>query len=107
MSAGACHRAALRADPVAGMTTEGDEHAQSRDAFRPSFAQRPPSKRRGRRKCRVLAAPTVSAQGNCAKRALTNRFSRDIPAFPAQWFTAYFELSPVNQLVCHRHRRDA
>jgi hypothetical protein len=32
-------------------------------------------------------------------RALTDRFSRDNPAFPAQWFTAYFELSSVNQLV--------
>jgi hypothetical protein len=33
------------------------------------------------------------------KRALTDRFSRDNPAFPAQWFTAYFALSSVNQLV--------
>src|ERR1700738_4763425 len=25
------------------------------------------------------------------------------PAFPAQWFTAYFVLSPVTGLFCHRH----
>jgi hypothetical protein len=27
------------------------------------------------------------------------------PAFPAQWFTAYFALSPVTGLSCHRRRR--
>ncbi len=40
------------------------------------------------------------------KRALTHRFSRDIPAFPARRFTTYSALSSVNQLVCHRRRRD-
>src|SRR5258705_10807172 len=28
------------------------------------------------------------------------------PAFPARWFTAYFVLSPVTGLFCHRHQRD-
>ena len=28
------------------------------------------------------------------------------PAFPAQWFTAYFALSPVNGLSCHRRHAD-
>ena len=28
------------------------------------------------------------------------------PAFPAQWFTAYFVLSPVTGLFCHRHLAD-
>ncbi|MCA6108438.1 hypothetical protein, partial [Bradyrhizobium cenepequi] len=27
------------------------------------------------------------------------------PAFPAQWFTAYFVLFPVTGLSCHRHPR--
>jgi hypothetical protein len=27
------------------------------------------------------------------------------PAFPTQWFTAYFVLSPVTGLFCHRRRR--
>ncbi len=51
--------------------------------------------------------PWSSRERLAQKRALTDRFSRDIPAFPAQWFTAYFALSPVNQLGCHRRRRDA
>jgi hypothetical protein len=29
----------------------------------------------------------------------------DIPAFPAQWFTAYSALSPVSGLFSHRRRR--
>jgi hypothetical protein len=32
-------------------------------------------------------------------RALTTGTGGITPAFPAQWFTAYFALSPVNQLV--------
>jgi len=35
-------------------------------------------------------------------RALTTGTGGITPAFPAQWFTAYFALSPVNQLDCHR-----
>ena len=29
------------------------------------------------------------------------------PAFPAQWFTAYIALSPVNGLSCHRRPQEA
>jgi len=35
-------------------------------------------------------------------RTRAYRFSGGIPAFPAQWFTAYSVLSPVNGLCCHR-----
>src|SRR6202165_3167364 len=30
---------------------------------------------------------------------------RNHPAFPAQWFTAYFVLSPATGLSCHRRPR--
>src|SRR5258708_8318244 len=40
------------------------------------------------------------------KRTRAYRFSGGIPAFPAQWFTTYFVLSPVTALSCHRHPRD-
>jgi hypothetical protein len=39
------------------------------------------------------------------KRTRAYRFSGGNPAFPAQWFTAYFALSPVTGLSCHRHLR--
>ena len=32
-------------------------------------------------------------------RALTTGTGGNTPAFPAQWFTAYFAISPVNQLI--------
>ena len=35
-----------------------------------------------------------------------HRFTANVPAFPARWFTAYSELSPVNGLVCHRRGAD-
>jgi hypothetical protein len=90
----------------AGMTTERDAPRRSRDGIRPSFALTSPSlKNRGRREDRVPAAPTAHAQKNCARRALTTGTGGYTPAFPAQWFTAYFVLSPVNQLVCHRRLR--
>jgi hypothetical protein len=39
----------------------------------------------------------VIALNGLRKCAVTDRFSRDNPAFPARWFTAYTVLSPVNQ----------
>ena len=32
-----------------------------------------------------------------------DRYSRDIPAFPAQWFYGLYGLSPVSGLCCHRY----
>src|SRR6202023_2894579 len=34
------------------------------------------------------------------------RSHRNHPALPAQWFTAYFVLSPATGLSCHRRRRN-
>jgi hypothetical protein len=45
----------------------------------------------------VAAAPGAPAQRKLRERALTTGTGGISPAFPAQWFTAYFELSPVNQ----------
>src|SRR6266478_1179655 len=66
--------------------------------LRPSFAFLfRPQTSRGRRENRAPAG-TRGLVCKCAKRKRTRayRCSRDIPAFPARWFTAYFELSPVN-----------
>ena len=64
---------------------------------------------RGRREDRVPAAPAAP----CAKIArkahtgiTTGKAESHRPSLRSG-FTAYFELSPVNQLVCHRRRRDA
>src|SRR6185312_15355730 len=64
--------------------------------------------------CSVVALPEIrEGAGNAGcwlhpwppreklaqKRALTDRYSRDNPAFPAQWFTAYFALSSVSRTL--------
>jgi hypothetical protein len=35
-----------------------------------------------------------------------NRYSRVIPAFPAQWLYGLYVLSPVSGVCCHRCLRD-
>src|SRR5437660_7799917 len=64
----------------------------------------PPSQKRGRRECRVHAAPAVS----CAKRTVIDAHehtgSAEAVRHPLRnGFTAYFVLSPVSGLFCHRH----
>ena len=56
--------------------------------------------KRGRREDRVPNAPAASRAKVKSTRVSHYRFTGNIPAFPAQWFTA--ALSPVNGLFCHR-----
>ena len=55
-----------------------------------------PSRNRGRREDRVRAAPAVSCAKRTKKTHTSIQVQRRHPAFPAQWFTAYSVLSPVN-----------
>src|SRR5688572_30390818 len=67
----------------------------------PSFANLlslPP--KRGRRECRVRAAPAVSCAKSCAIGAHEHTGQRRTLRHPLRnGFTAYFELSPVSGLV--------
>ena len=48
----------------------------------------------------MRAAPAVSCANLCNEmRTRAYRSSGGNPAFPAQWFTAYFALSPVTGLL--------
>src|SRR5437667_3579168 len=73
--------------------------------FRPSDASSLPHPRsRGRRESRVPTAPAVS----CAKRTVVGAHEHTGSAetarpSPRNGFTAYFVLSPVSGLFCHRH----
>src|ERR1700730_13159048 len=69
---------------------------QSRGVIRPRFSSTSALfENRGRREDRVRAAPAVSC-ANMHKNTHTSiQVQRRHPAFPAQWFTAYFALSPV------------
>src|SRR5258705_8591879 len=73
-------------------------------ALHPSYANTPPQSRgampelckfirpskRGRRECRVLAAPAVSCAISAKKRTRAYRYSWSTPAFPAQWFDGLY-----------------
>src|ERR1700750_2786760 len=48
--------------------------------------------------------PVVRAKN---ARGSRHRFHRSQPAFPAQWFTAYFALSLVTGLSCHHRPQEA
>src|SRR5207247_2312924 len=66
-----------------------------------------PLQNRGRRESRVPTAPAVS----CAKRTVIDAHEHTGSAetarpSPRNGFTAYFVLSPVSGLCCHRRRRD-
>ena len=64
-----------------------------------------PSSFRGRRECRAPDAPAAACAGGRKQKAhALVRSHRKHPAFPAQWFTTYFVLSPVTGLFCHRHQ---
>jgi hypothetical protein len=81
-----------------------DAPPRSRDIICPSFANSFAPKNRGRREDRVHAAPAVS----CAKMHIENAHEHTGSAEAIRpslrnGFTAYFVLSPVNGLSCHRH----
>ena len=77
-------------------TTSGHNSAISRHDAPEVLQIHSAPERRGRREDRVRAAPAVS-RAKCVskKRTRAYRFSGSSPAFPAQWFTAYFVLSPA------------
>ena len=69
-------------------------------------SQVPPSSIKGRRECRAPDAPAAARVLVVSTRVSHHGHTGNRPAFPAQWFTAYFELSPVTGLSCHRRRRN-
>ena len=96
----------LPADVVALPTLRIHRMRQhSRGMLCPSDANSCPHPRnRGRRESRVPTAPAVS----CAKRTVVGAHEHTGSAetarpSPRNGFTAYFVLSPVSGLFCHRH----
>ena len=92
--------------PAFAGTTWGESvRPHSRGAFRPRFYKFVgPLENRGRRESRVPTAPAVS----CAKRTVIGAHEHTGSAetarlSPRNGFTAYFVLSPVSGLCCHRH----
>ena len=83
-----------------------DTTSRSRRAFRASCCRELPalqSEGAGKAGCR--SHPWVPCNKKHGGR--TTGSTGITPAFPAQWFTAYFALSPVTGLSCHCRQRDA
>jgi hypothetical protein len=79
--------------------------SHSRGAFRPGFANRF-AQTRGRRECRVLAAPAVSCARDGGRGAHEHTGTAGaLRHSPRNGFTAYAELSPETNSSCLRHRR--
>jgi len=80
----------------------------SRGAMHPSFALLSTLlKDRGRREDRVRAAPAVSC-ATCTRKCAHEHTGPAGASRPSlrNGFTAYNALSPVIELICHRHRAD-
>ena len=84
----------------------GERHALSfpRLVFARGVPIRCPSLTEGAGKAgRRLRPQAPCARGSKEAHGF-DRYSRDIPAFPAQWLYGLFVLSPVSGLYCHRCR---
>jgi len=67
-------------------TTSGDSRSHSRDTiFARALQIHRPSPKRGRRESRALTAPAAPRAMVVKNAHGFDRYSRDIPAFPAQW----------------------
>src|SRR5438552_14936094 len=81
--------------------------SRSRDAFSPEVCKLFASlENRGRRECRMRAAPAVSCAKVRKNGAHEHTGSAEAVRHPLRnGVTAYFVLSPVERACCHRHLR--
>jgi hypothetical protein len=79
---------------------------RSRSAFTPGVCKScGPPQQRGRRECRMLAAPASLACKRNALCARKHHRAAEQPASPAQWCYGLYALSPVSGLDSHRRSR--
>ena len=104
MPAGACHRAALRADPVAGMTIERRAPAFSRREFVRVLHHDHPQEQRaqGRPGDRCTRGPRAR---KIARRARDHRYRRIHSGLPCAVVYGLLRTLPGEPACCHRHRR--
>ena len=65
-----------------------------------------PSEIRGRRECRMRAAPAVSCAMCTRSARMSIQGSGEHPTFPAQWLYGLLRVLPGDRLSCHHHWRD-
>ena len=90
--------------PAFAGTTWGELRSRSRGMFRPSFYKFVGPLRTegaGNAGCRLHPRSRVPKLRTWRTRAY--RFSRNIPAFPAQWLYGLLRALPGERACCHRH----
>jgi len=90
--------------PGSRFACPGRQRVFPRQVFTRVVQSRWPSAIRGRRESRAPTAPASPCAMGSKNAHGFDRYSRDIPAFPAQWFDGLYVLSPVSGLYCHRCR---
>jgi hypothetical protein len=79
----------------------------SRGALRPSFESNSYAlpRFRGRRECRMRAAPAISCAMCTESARMSIQGSGEHPTFPAQWLYGLLRALPGDRLFCHRRLR--
>jgi hypothetical protein len=94
-----------------GMTDGIDSqnmHPRFRGAMRPKFSKSSAPKNRGRRECRMRAAPAISCAVAQNKVHTSIQGSGEHPTFPAQWLYGLWRaLLGESMLCCHRRPSEA
>jgi len=106
---GACHRAALRADPLAPRNDGGEsvtQHSRGTKRARVMHQRRPLQNRRAQGMPGAGRTREPCVQRKCTLRTQATTGQPQHPAFPAQWLYGLYAFSPVSGLVSHRRLRD-
>src|SRR6267154_1570514 len=61
---------------------------------------------RGRRECRMRAAPAISCAMCTESARMSIQGSGEHPTFPAKWLYGLLRALPGDRLSCHHHWRD-
>jgi hypothetical protein len=85
-------------NPSSAMTV-GHTRAPSRGVFRPGFANRFAQRKEGAGNAGCLLHPRSRAQSAREVRTRAYRYSRSIPAFPAQWFYGLCRALPGDEFL--------
>ena len=88
-----------------GMTIKEHTFAISPRISREFCCRVTPSPIRGRRECRTLGASAAACAVVESTRVSHHEYTGNTRHSPRNGFTAYFALSPVTGLVCHRRLR--
>jgi hypothetical protein len=99
---GSLPRRSRAAQQISDLVVKQQPSAFSRHEMPERCMIHPPEKHKGAGNAGYFAHTRSLAWKSKKPHELVTQVRRNIPAFPARWFTAYFVLSPVIGLFCDR-----